>query len=212
MLQVHSFTFSPIQENTYIIYNQHRNAILIDPGCYFTAEQETLQSFLSVNDLKLTQIINTHCHLDHVFGNKWAAATFGLEVFIHPEEEKMLAFAPQSGVKYGLPFDNYTGALQFLKQGDVVFLDEDELLILETPGHSPGSISLYCKADNFVIVGDALFYLSIGRTDLPFANHQQLLDSIRQQLFTLPETTKVYSGHGKPTTIGYEQRNNPYLK
>ena len=212
MLQVHSFTFSPIQENTYIIYNQHRNAILIDPGCYFTAEQETLQSFLSVNDLKLTQIINTHCHLDHVFGNKWAAATFGLEVFIHPEEEKMLAFAPQSGVKYGLPFDNYTGALQFLKQGDVVFLDEDELLILETPGHSPGSISLYCKADNFVIVGDALFYLSIGRTDLPFANHQQLLNSIRLQLFTLPETTKVYSGHGKPTIIGYEQRNNPYLK
>ncbi len=212
MLHVHSFTFSPIQENTYIIYNQHGNAILIDPGCYFTAEQETLQSFLLVNGLKLVQIINTHCHLDHVFGNKWAAAIFGLDVFIHAEEEKMLAFAPQSGIKYGLPFDNYTGALHFLKQGDVVFLDEDELIVLETPGHSPGSISLYCKADNFVIVGDALFYLSIGRTDLPFANHQQLLDSINQQLFTLPETTKVYSGHGKPTTIGYERYNNPYLK
>ena len=212
MLHVHSFTFSPIQENTYVIYNQHRNAILVDPGCYFTAEQETLQSFLSVNGLKLIQLINTHCHLDHVFGNKWAAATFGLEVFIHSEEEKMLALAPLSGEKYGLPFDNYTGVLHFLKQDDVLRLDEDELIVLKTPGHSPGSISLYSKADNFVIVGDALFYLSIGRTDLPFANHQQLLDSIRQQLFTLPQTTKVYNGHCKPTTIGYEKYNNPYLQ
>lgn len=212
MLHVHSFTFNPVQENTYIIYNQNRHAILIDPGCYFTAEQETLQSFLLVNGLQLVQLINTHCHLDHVFGNKWASQTFELELFIHAEEEKVLAFAPQSGIKYGLPFNNYTGALHFLKQDDVVQLDEDELLILETPGHSPGSICLYSKADKFVIAGDALFYGSVGRTDIPFGDHGTLIAAIREQLLTLPDETKVYSGHGKTTTIGYEKRNNPYLQ
>ncbi len=212
MLHVHSFTFNPVQENTYIIYNQNRHAILIDPGCYFTAEQETLQNFLLVNGLQLVQLINTHCHLDHVFGNKWASQTFELELFIHAEEEKVLAFAPQSGIKYGLPFNNYTGALHFLKQDDVVQLDEDELLILETPGHSPGSICLYSKADKFVIAGDALFYGSVGRTDIPFGDHDTLIAAIREQLLTLPDETKVYSGHGKTTTIGYEKRNNPYLQ
>lgn len=212
MLYIQSFTFSPIQENTYLIYNQKGHAILIDPGCYFPAEQATLQSYISANSLKLVQLINTHCHLDHVFGNKWAAKTFELELYIHPEEEKMLTFAPQSGIKWGLPFDNYTGPLHFLKQNDIVYLGEDELLVLETPGHSPGSISLYSKVNNFVIVGDALFNGSIGRTDLPFASHQQLLDSIKAQLFVLPDATKVYSGHGKPTTIRHEKLTNPYLQ
>ncbi len=212
MLHVHAFTFNPVQENTYIVYNSNCNAILIDPGCYFTAEQETLQSFLTTNGLTVVQLINTHCHLDHVFGNKWVAETFKVPLYIHQEEEKMLAYAPQSGIKWGLPFDNYTGPLHFLKQNDVVFLDEDELIVLETPGHSPGSLSFYAKNEQFVIAGDALFNGSIGRTDLPFANHQQLLDSIRAQLFTLPDAVKVYSGHGSVTTIGYEKRNNPHLQ
>ena len=212
MLHVHAFTFNPVQENTYIVYNNNGNAIIIDPGCYFTAEQETLQSFLTTNGLTVVQLINTHCHLDHVFGNKWAAETFNVPLYIHQEEEKMLAYAPQSGIKWGLPFDNYTGPLHFLKQNDVVYLDEDELIVLETPGHSPGSLSFYAKNEQFVIAGDALFNGSIGRTDLPFANHQQLLDSIRAQLFTLPDAVKVYSGHGRVTTIGYEKRNNPHLQ
>ncbi|MBC7650692.1 MAG: MBL fold metallo-hydrolase [Deinococcales bacterium] len=212
MLYVHAFTFSPVQENTYIVYNNKGNAIIIDPGCYFAAEQETLQSFLTNNGLTVVQLINTHCHLDHVFGNKWAAETFNLSLYIHPQEEKMLAYAPQSGIKWGLPFDNYSGPLHFLKQDDIVQLDEDKMIVLETPGHSPGSLSFYAKNEQFVIAGDALFSGSIGRTDLPFANHEQLLSSIRTQLFTLPDAVKVYSGHGKPTTIGYEKLNNPYLK
>jgi glyoxylase-like metal-dependent hydrolase (beta-lactamase superfamily II) len=212
MLHIHAFTFNPVQENTFIVYNNNGKAIIIDPGCYFTAEQETLQSFLTTNGLTVVQLINTHCHLDHVFGNKWAAETFNVPLYIHQEEEKMLAYAPQSGIKWGLPFDNYTGPLHFLKQNDVVFLDEDELIVLETPGHSPGSLSFYAKNEQFVIAGDALFNGSIGRTDLPFANHQQLLESILAQLFTLPDAVKVYSGHGRVTTIGYEKRNNPHLQ
>lgn len=212
MLYVHTFTFNPVQENTYVVYNDKGKAIVIDPGCYFTAEQETLQTFLTNHNLTVVQLINTHCHLDHVFGNKWAAKAFDLELYIHPEEEKMLAYAPQSGIKWGLPFENYTGPLHFLKQDYTIQLDEDELIVLETPGHSPGSISLYAKAEGFVIAGDALFNGSIGRTDLPYASHQQLIDSIKAQLFTLPDDTKVYSGHGRPTTIGHEKLTNPYLQ
>ena len=212
MLHVHSFTFSPIQENTYVIYNQHRNAILVDPGCYFTAEQETLQSFLSVNGLKLIQLINTHCHLDHVFGNKFIAETYGLTLQLHENEKVVLSFAPTSGLKYNMPFDNYAGEFIVLKEGDTIELGDDKLEILETPGHSPGSICFYCRKQNFVIGGDVLFQRSIGRTDLPGGDHQTLLSSIRQKLFVLPNETVVYNGHGNSTTIGEEKLYNPYLK
>jgi glyoxylase-like metal-dependent hydrolase (beta-lactamase superfamily II) len=211
MIQVKVFVFNPIQENTYVLYTPKGNAILLDPGCYFTAEQEMLKNFLAENELQPVQLINTHCHLDHAFGNKWVHETYGLELYLHPEEEKMLAFAPISGEKWGLPFKNYEGPLHFLNEGDTVLLDETELQVLLTPGHSSGSICLYCKEQNFVIAGDVLFKGSIGRTDLPFGDYETLLKSIREKLFVLPDETIVYNGHGPNTTIGYERRNNPFL-
>lgn len=212
MIQVQAFTFNPIQENTYLLYNEHGNALIIDPGCYFTAEHEMLKDFISKKNLKLVQLLNTHCHLDHVFGNKWVHKNLGLELFIHPNEEIVLAHAPQSGLKYGLPVDNYAGPLHFLQEGDIVKLDEDELHVLLTPGHSPGSICFYCKEQNFVIGGDVLFYESIGRSDLPGGNHEVLLQSIREQLFVLPDVTVVYNGHGDSTTIAHEKKHNPFLQ
>jgi len=212
MIHVQVFTFNPIQENTYLLYNDNGKALIIDPGCYFTAEHEMLKNFLAEKKLVPVQLLNTHCHLDHVFGNKWVHKTFGLELYIHPDEEKVLAFAPQSGMKWGIPFENYNGPLHFLNEGDIVKLDEDELHVLLTPGHSPGSICFYSKEQNFIIGGDVLFYESIGRTDLPGGNHQTLLNSIREKLFVLPNETIVYNGHGQPTTIGHEKRNNPFLQ
>ncbi len=211
MLRIKSFTFSPIQENTYIVYNEQNKAIIIDPGCYFSAEQETLKNFIKDTQLEPVQLLNTHCHLDHVFGNKWVAGEFGLELFIHPLEESVLQYAPHSAQRWGLPFDNYTGPLHHLQDGDTIKLGNDALEVILAPGHSPGSICFYCKEQAFLIGGDVLFHESIGRTDLPGGDHNTLLKSIRSRLFVLPDEVKVYAGHGEPTTIGHEKKHNPFL-
>lgn len=212
MLKVKVFSFSPIQENTYVLYNEQNKAIIIDPGCYFSAEQETLKNFIKDTQLEPVRLLNTHCHLDHVFGNKWVHDTWGLELTIHPDEEQMLKLAPLSGEKWGLPFQNYSGPLHFLNEGDEVVLGEDLLQVILAPGHSPASICFYCEKQSFLIGGDVLFRESIGRTDLPGGDYATLLKSIREQLFVLPDDTKVYPGHGLTTTIGYEKRNNPFLQ
>ena len=211
MINVEFFTFSPIEENTYLLSNEKGDTLIIDPGCYFTAEQETLKDHILRKGLRPMQLLNTHCHLDHVFGNKWVAETYHLELFIHPLEEKMLQWAPASGLMYGLGFDNYKGPLHFLNEGEILHSGDDELQVIFAPGHSPGSICFYCAKQNFIISGDVLFFESIGRTDLPGGNHAQLLKSIKAQLFVLPDETVVYSGHGQATTIGHEKKNNPFL-
>jgi hydroxyacylglutathione hydrolase len=212
MLQIQSFVFSPIQENTYLLFNEFKQCIIIDPGCYFDAEKDELKNFISSNGLKPFILLNTHCHLDHVFGNKFIADTYGLTLQLHEKEKQVLSFAPASGLMYNMPFDNYAGDFIELKEGDTIKMDEDELLVIEAPGHSPGSICFYCTKQHFIIGGDVLFKRSIGRTDLPGGDHQALLNNIRKKLFTLPDSTTVYSGHGSSTTIGEEKSENPFFK
>ena len=212
MLQIQVFTFSPVQENTYILYNENKNAIIIDPGCYFTAEEETLKNFIKENELKPVKLLNTHCHLDHVFGNKWVHKTYHLKPIIHKDEEQMLHLAPIAAERWGLPFDNYKGELVFVAENDTIFLDEDELKVIAAPGHSPGHICFYNQKQHFIIGGDVLFFESIGRTDLPMCNQEDLIKNIKEKLFTLPKETTVYSGHGNTTTIEHEINFNPYLQ
>jgi len=211
MLKIKSFIFNPIQENTFIVYNEFKQCVIIDPGCYFDEEKETLKNFISQNDLTPTLLLNTHCHLDHVFGNKTIAEAFQLTLHIHEKEKPVLSFAPTSGLMYNLPFDNYTGDFILLKEGDKILLGEDELLVIEAPGHSPGSICFYCARQHFIISGDVLFNGSIGRTDLPMGDHQALLNNIKNKLMVLPGDTIVYCGHGPSTTIGEEKMGNPFL-
>ena len=211
MLKIKVFTFSPIQENTYIVYNEKNECIVIDPGCYFPEEREELQAFIDKNTLTPKMLLNTHCHLDHVFGNKFVAEAYDLTLHMHPKEEAVLQFAPASGLMYDMPFDNYQGEFIFLNEGDKIVLGEDELEIIHVPGHSPGSICFYCRAQNFIIGGDVLFNGSIGRTDLPMGDHQTLISGIKQKLFALPGDVIVYSGHGPETTIGVEKKNNPFV-
>ncbi|MBY0476442.1 MAG: MBL fold metallo-hydrolase [Chitinophagaceae bacterium] len=211
MFTVKAFTFSPIQENSYLLYNEKGHALIIDPGCYFEDEREELQLFVQQNKLKPQLLLNTHCHLDHVFGNKWMHETYHLLLHIHPNEKQVLDFAPASGLMWNLPFDNYNAELKYLKEGEDILLDNDRLQILFTPGHSPGHVCFYCEEQGFVIGGDVLFRESIGRTDLPGGHFETLINSIKTQLFSLPDETMVYSGHGPATTIGHEKKHNPFL-
>lgn len=212
MLSIKVFTFSPVQENTYIVYNEEKHCLVIDPGCYFGNERRELQDFIEKYALVPKYLLNTHCHLDHVFGNDFIHHTYGLDLHIHEKEKPVLEFAPQSGISWGLPFSNYKGNLAYLKEGDEVQIGTDTLKVLFAPGHSPGHICFYCEEQQFVIGGDVLFKQSIGRTDLPGGNHQTLLSSIRTVLFMLPDETVVYPGHGESTTIGFEKKNNPFFK
>lgn len=211
MLQIQAFTFNPVQENTYLLFNDSKECIIIDPGCYFDDEKEVLQSFIKNNELLPRLLLNTHCHLDHIFGNKFVSENFKLKLHIHPLEKKVLEYGPTSGLMYNLPFDNYTGDLIYLNDKEKIVLGNDELEVLFTPGHSPGSVCFYCAKQHFIIGGDVLFQQSIGRTDLPGGSHETLIQSIRTKLLVLPDETKVFSGHGPDTTIGEEKRLNPFL-
>lgn len=212
MFQLQTFEFSPIQENTYLLYNEFNECIIIDPGCYFEEEREILASFIQSKNLNPVLLLNTHCHLDHVFGNKFVAEKYGLIPHIHPLEKKLLDYAPTSGLMYNMPFDNYTGELAFIDEGSTLKAGEDELEAIFTPGHSPGSLSFYCKKQAFIISGDVLFQRSVGRTDLPGGDHATLIRSIQEKLMMLPDETVVYSGHGPSTTVIAERNGNPYLK
>lgn len=212
MLTFKTFTFNPVQENTYVIYNDQAKCCIIDPGCYFPEERTELKGFIERTGLEPVLLLNTHCHLDHVFGNKFVHDTWNLDLHIHPKEKKLLDHAPDTGNMWQLPFENYEGEIVYIKENTQLKLGEEMLDILFTPGHSPGSVSFYSAADGFVISGDVLFNGSIGRTDIPGGNYDVLINSIRTQLFPLPDETKVLSGHGPETTIGNEKLTNPFLQ
>jgi hydroxyacylglutathione hydrolase len=212
MLSVNGFSFNPVEENTYILYNEKKHCCIIDPGCYFPEEKDKLKRFIEENALQPVLLLNTHCHLDHVFGNKFVHDTWKLPLHIHEKEKPMLDLAPASGEMWQLPFDNYQGEIIFIKEGSSIKMDEDKLDIRFTPGHSPGHVIFYDEADGFAISGDVLFNGSIGRTDLPGGDFDTLINSIQTQLFTMPDDTKIYPGHGPMTTIGFEKMNNPFVK
>jgi glyoxylase-like metal-dependent hydrolase (beta-lactamase superfamily II) len=212
MFQIKTFTFNPVQENTYILYNENNECIIIDPGCYFDSEKEELTAFIKNHKLEPQLLLNTHCHLDHVFGNKFIAEEFKLTLNTHLLEKEILEMAPASGLMFNLPFDNYQGDVIYLKEGDVISLGDDKLQVIHAPGHSPGSICFYCAKQNFLIGGDVLFQNSIGRTDLPYGDHDALIKNIKEKLFKLPPAVTVYPGHGPETTIGSEIKGNPYLQ
>lgn len=212
MLTVWSFTFNPFEENTYVLYNENNHCCIIDPGCYFPEERQELKTGILKTDLKPILLLNTHCHLDHIFGNKFIYDEWGLSLHLHEKEKPVLDLGPASGEIYQLPFDHYERPLVYLKEGEKIKIDDDELEILFTPGHSPGHVCFYNEAGGFVIGGDVLFNGSIGRTDLPGGDYDTLINSIQTRLFTLPDETKVYPGHGPITTIGFEKMNNPFVK
>ena len=213
MIEVETFTFNNFEENTYLLFDQTKECIIIDPGCYDSTEQIALKSFIEKNSLNPTRLINTHCHIDHVLGNQFVAKTWGLDLEIHPSDLPTLNSVKTYCQLYG--FHNYEESPDpsvFLNEGDIIKFGHHQLEVLFTPGHAPGHIVLYCDKHQFVIGGDVLFQNSIGRTDLPGGDYDTLIRSIKEKLLTLDDKTIVYCGHGPNTTIGTEKRYNPFLK
>ena len=212
-MNIKSFTFNPFQENTYIIYDKTKECLIIDPGCYTDAEREELKTFIEEKGLTPVKLINTHCHIDHVLGNKFASEQWDLELYMHKEDLPVLEKAEEVSKMYDLedyedsPYPKY-----FLAQGDTLTFGESSFEILFTPGHAPGHICLYSKENNLLIAGDVIFQGSIGRTDLPGGDHSTLINSIITQLFPLPNETQVFCGHGPSTNLGYEKEHNPFLQ
>ncbi|OAV43506.1 MBL fold metallo-hydrolase [Lewinella sp. 4G2] len=208
-----TLTFNAVQENTYIVYDDDtREAIIFDPGCFSNAEEQELSKAIEDRDLKPVKLINTHCHFDHVFGNAFVKEKYGLELGIHELEAPILEAAPLVVSMYGMPpMTASPPADHFIQEGDVISLGEARFEVLFCPGHSPGSICFYNRGEAYVIAGDVLFHRSIGRTDLPGGDHKTLLRSIKRELLVLDDNVRVYPGHGEPTTIGEERRENPFF-
>ncbi|MEZ4924633.1 MAG: MBL fold metallo-hydrolase [Saprospiraceae bacterium] len=212
MTHLHSFEFSPFAENTYVLWDDTKECVIFDPGCYTEQERQILRQHITQHDLKPVRLINTHCHLDHVFGNKFVADTWNLELEIHHGELPLLERFEQTCQMYGIPnIQPSPMPGKFLEAGETLTFGETALEMIFTPGHSPASLSFYCEKEKFLIAGDVLFYESIGRTDLPGGDFNTLIQSIRSKLFTLPGETMVYPGHGPATTIRHEMEYNPFL-
>ncbi len=212
MLQIQGFVFNFASENTYIIYNENKNAWLIDPGNMNEQETKAIESFISENGLKIEKILLTHAHIDHVLGLQWAFDTFKVPVYMHQEDQEVLDMLQVSGMRFGFSVDPVKADITYISEGEVLDLDGEKFKIYHVPGHSPGSVVYHNENQSFMISGDVLFEGSIGRTDLYKGNHEQLINGIKNKLFILDDETQVFSGHGNPTTIGFEKEYNPFFK
>ena len=212
MTTVHRLTFNPFSENTYLIIDQDSSTCaIVDPGCMYEEEEQLLVSEINRLGVTPTVCLNTHCHIDHILGNWFVFSKFRLKPHIHPMELTVLEAGSQVANMYGLPYRKSPDPAAFLDVTKSLEIGKTRLELLFTPGHSPGSVSFYCKQSDFVIGGDVLFQQSIGRTDLPGGNHTTLIQSIQEKLMVLDDHIVVYPGHGTETTIGAERKFNPIL-
>ncbi|MGI9651390.1 MBL fold metallo-hydrolase [Chryseobacterium sp. RLHN22] len=212
MFQIKPFIFNFASENTYLLFNENKNAWLIDPGNMNENETHTILNFITENDLKIQKILLTHAHIDHVLGLQWAFDTYKVPVTMHQDDKEVLDMFQASGMRFGFELDHIHVDIKFVNEGDEIDFDGEKFKIYHVPGHSPGSILYHNENQKFMISGDVLFEGSIGRTDLYKGNYEQLIEGIKTKLFVLDDETQVFSGHGNPTTIGFEKRHNPFFK
>lgn len=213
-MNIKTFEFNPLGVNTYVLSDETRECVVIDPAPFYPDEKELLLSYLIDNNFKVKHLLNTHLHFDHIFGINLLASQFGLKVQCHPDDLFLLEDIAAQMQVFGLPGGNADFRPEigkYLNEGDIITFGNQSLKVFHTPGHSPGSVVFYHEAEGCVFGGDLLFYAGVGRTDLPRGNYEDLVNSIETKMFTLPNSTLVYSGHGPATTIGFEKKNNPFV-
>jgi hydroxyacylglutathione hydrolase len=212
MFQIQAFVFNFASENTYVLFNENKNAWLIDPGNMNEQETKAIEGFITENGLKIEKIILTHAHIDHVLGLQWAFDTYKVSVTMHEDDKEVLDMLQASGIRFGFQIPAVNVDLEYVNEDDELDFDGEKFKIYHVPGHSPGSVVYHNETQKFIISGDVLFEGSIGRTDLYKGNYEQLIEGIKTKLFILHDETQVFSGHGNPTTIGFEKEYNPFLK
>ena len=210
-MKIKKFTFNSFQENTYVV-SSNNDCMIIDPGCENDREKTEIINYIKDNQLNPTELINTHCHLDHIFGNNFIANKYNLRPKMHKKDFPLLEKSLDIAKIYNVDLEPPPLNVDFINEEDIIIIGETKWEIIFTPGHAPGHICLLNVKDNVIIVGDVLFYMSIGRTDLPGCNHSDLISSIQNKIINLDEQINVYCGHGENTTIGFEKNNNPFLK
>jgi len=212
MFTVKAFIFNLFQENTYVVYDDETlHAAIIDPGCSNPEEEATLSDFISRRNLKVQFILNTHCHIDHVLGNYYCKQKYDVPFLMHKLDLPTLYGVKNYSATFGITDYQALEPDGFIEPGSSIILGNCKLQVLFTPGHAPGHVAFYEEREGIIIVGDTLFFESIGRTDLPGGNYETLVSSIHKVLFSLPAAVIVYPGHGPKTSIGYEKMNNPYV-
>lgn len=206
-----TFVFNAFQVNTYLIYDEDGNCIIVDPACYDEYEQNQLKEFITQNNLKPKYLINTHCHIDHILGNPFVYHEYGLKPMIHKAGLPFLDGAQEYASGFGFDVNEIIEPDTFLEDEAVIKLNETDLIIKYTPGHADGSVCIVNEKQKWIITGDLLFYGSIGRTDLPSGSLETLLRSIREKIFIYDDEYMIFPGHGRETVIGFEKKHNPYL-
>lgn len=211
-IQIQKFTFNPFQENTYVLFDETRETVIIDPGCYTRDEDKELLAFIEKEQLKPVRVLNTHCHVDHILGNAMLYDKFKLKPELHRKDLPVLHSTTNYGAIFGINVTPSPDPDVFIEEGDVITFGNSELEVLFVPGHAPGHVVFLNREQKILIGGDVLFYGSIGRTDLPYGDHDALIENIEMKLFTLDPSVEVHPGHGPSTSIGFEKENNPFLR
>lgn len=214
MIKIKCFTVNMVEENCYVLNDETKEAVIIDDGAYLRGEHQAIDTYIAREGLKLKHVLNTHAHFDHTLGNYHLFQTYGLKPEMSAADAELygnLSLQVQSLLGRKLKVD-VAPVEHLLHEKDIITFGTHQLQVIETPGHTPGGICLYCKAENVLFSGDSLFQQSIGRTDFPGGNTFSLISSLKEKVMSLPDNTKVYPGHGLPTTIGEERRLNPYFR
>lgn len=212
MIRIQKFIFNAFQVNSYLLIEETGKCMIIDASCYESREKQELKDFIEKNNLKLIRNLNTHCHIDHILGNSFIAETYGIYPEYHEESVPFLFSANEIAQSFGYVIKDIPAPARYLKDNEKITFGTSAITVLYTPGHADGSVCFYNQEQEFVISGDVLFRDTIGRTDLPSGNFDLLMKSFHEKLFTLPDGTTVYPGHGPETTIGYEKLNNPFIR
>ena len=210
MISIKNFTFNSFEVNTYVLSDETKECIIIDPACYEDFEKKIFYDYIEDNKLKPVRLLNTHCHIDHILGNAFVLEKYKLTTEIHKDGLPLLNNMKSYGMMFGITLEDIPKPTVFIEENQVIRFGNSSVKALYLPGHADGSLAFYSE-EGFVVVGDVLFNGSIGRADLPTGNHELLINNIKNKLFVLPDNTKVYCGHGPETTIGFEKGHNPYF-